>query len=150
MSENEPHGGDFVSAAWKRTYRTTGLALGIMFGAVGMLFLLRPALVVLFFNGFGQRWGMAESPLPGASLYLALAAAYMYAVTALALGMYFHPEERVYAVLLIQAKSASAVLSLVLCFISGAQLILVLNAVVDGSIALGVSHLEFRGRRKQG
>ena len=150
MSNGSPPLGDFVSKGWRRTYRTSGIVLGLIFGAVGLLFLLRPTWAVLFFNGYAQRWGMVESPPPEASLYLALAVAYMSLVTIFALGMYFRPEQRIYAQLLIQAKSASAVLSLLLCIVSGPQLILMSNGAVDGVIALAVAHLEFRGRKRKG
>ena len=74
----------------------------------------------------------------------------MYVVTLLALGMYRRPDVRTYPLLLIQAKSASAVLSIILCFTAGVQLILIANAIVDGAIALGVAHIEFRWRRREG
>jgi len=149
LKEHDPYTGDFVTAGWRKLYRFSGLLLGVIFALVGAMFLLEPTWVVLFFNGVARRWGMAQSRVAEASLYLALAVAYMYAVTLLALGMFFHPEERAYAHLLIQAKSASAAVSLILCFSFGWQLILLSNAVVDGTIALTVAHLDYRGRKRE-
>ena len=150
MKTDDAAPGGFVSPGYRKLYRTAGLVLGLVFAAVGIMFLLLPGAVVLFFNGFARRLGMDESPLSGASLYPALAAAYMYVVTFLALGMHRRPEERMFALLLVHAKAASAVLSIMACFIGGVQLILVANAAVDGMIALGVAHLEYRGRTRTG
>ena len=143
---NDAAPGGFASAGYRKLYRFGGLCLGVIFAAVGILFLFGPMSVVLFFNNLAGRWGLGEAPLPGASLYLALAAAYMSVVTLLAFGMHNRPEERVYSTLLVQAKSASAVISVLLCFIAGLQLILVANAAVDGAIALAVALIAYRGR----
>jgi len=150
MSQNDRPPAEFVSAGWKSVYRIAGLSFGIIFATVGVVFLVCPASVVLFFNSVAGRWGMRESPPPEASLYIALAAAYMYVVTVLALGMYFRPGEKLYPVLLVQAKSASAVLSLMLCIVAGAQLILVSNTIVDAVIALAVAYIGYRGRKRPG
>jgi len=146
MSEDTLPPGEFKSTAWKNAYRLAGLILAVIFAAVGVLFLFRAGSVVSFFNGFARRWGLGETPPEGASLFLALAAAYMCVVTILALAMYVRPERRQSARLLIQAKAASAVISLILCLTGGVQLILLANAVVDGGIALAVAHMEYRGR----
>lgn len=150
MNMDDTLAGAFVSPGYRKLYRASGLAMCLVFAAVGVLFLLWPAAVVHFFNTLAARWGFPESPIPSPSLYVALAAAYMYVVTLLALGMYRRPDVRTYPLLLIQAKSASAVLSIILCFTAGVQLILIANAIVDGAIALGVAHIEFRGRRREG
>ena len=138
--------GGFVSAGYRAAYRLGGLTLGVIFAAVGILFLFRPEAVVLFFNGIARARGMGESPLPAASLYLALAAAFMYLVTLLALGLYSRPDVPLYAWLVVHAKSASALVSLLLCVLAGVRLIYIANALVDGAIALAVAHVAWRGR----
>ena len=150
MDMDDTAAGAFVSPGYLKLYRASGLVLLVVFAAVGVLFLFWPAATVQFFNTLARDWGIPESPIPSPSLYIALAAAYMCVVTLLALGMYRRPEVRAYALLLVQAKSASAVLSIILCFTGGVQLILVVNAIVDGAIALGVAHLDYRGRRRGG
>ena len=150
MDMDDTAAGAFVSPGYLKLCRASGLVLCVVFAAVGVLFLFWPASVAQFFNTLARNWGLPQSPIPSPSLYTALAAAYMYVVTLLALGMYCRPEVRAYSLLLIQAKSASAVLSIILCFTGVVQIILIINAIVDGAIALGVAHIEFRGRKREG
>lgn len=126
-------------------YRRGSLAAAAVFAAVGLCFLLIPGRVLLFFNGLSRPLGLPPSPTAVSPFFVALAAAYMYVVTALAYLMYRRPESRAYPPLLAQAKFASALLSLILFVATGRFLILLINGIVDGFIGMAVVALA--GRR---
>ena len=117
-------------------YRLIGWTLALIFAGVGLLFLLTPGGVVSFFNGIARGMGMSSSPNVGMNFYVALAAAYMYLVTLLAVMMALHPGEKLYPLLLSHGKAASAVLSLGLFSGHGPYLIFLVNAAADGGLAL--------------
>ncbi len=129
MQQNRPGEG------WRRTI---SLGMSITFGLVGVLFLLIPEQVLLFFNRLSPALGFAPSPVQGAGFYLILAAAYMYLVGVLAMMMFLHPDEPLYPPLLIHGKAASALLSLALFLFHGPFLIYLANAIIDGAIAAAV------------
>jgi hypothetical protein len=116
--------------------RIVGYGLAATFALVGVLFLAVPADVLSALNRVGTAVGLPRSPLEGHGFYLALAVAYMYLVTVLAVLMARHPEERVYATLLVHAKAASSVLSLLLFAAHAHYLVYLANFAVDGAIAL--------------
>jgi hypothetical protein len=103
-----------------------------------MAFLFAPQKVLAFFNWLSRRFEMREAPEAGHGFYLILAVAYMYVVTSLAVGMARHPENRVFPLLLFQAKAASSFLSLALFIFHRPYLIYIVNAAVDGLIGLFV------------
>lgn len=118
--------------------RVTGYGLAASFALVGVLFLAIPADVLSALNRVGAATGLARSPLQGHGFYVALAVAYMYLVTVLATLMARHPEDRAYATLLVHAKAASSLLSLVLFAAHAHYLVYLTNFAVDGAIALFV------------
>jgi len=126
------------ATAWLRAYRWTGLSLAVIFTLVGLIFLFWPRQVVQLFNSLSPMLGFSECAAVGSGFFVILATAYMYLVSLLALQMYRQPEPRVYPWLLIQAKTASALLSFVLFLFASPCLIYFSNALIDGSIALGI------------
>jgi hypothetical protein len=127
-------------------YRFSGLCLAIVFAAVGMLFLLLPGTVLAFFNDLSLTFGLGASSVDGLDLYLVLAGSYMYVVTLLAWGIYRAPENPVYPVLLVNAKLASAALSLIFFFTTDRALIYLVNGLVDGSLGAAVLLMFLRWR----
>ncbi|MBN2010646.1 hypothetical protein JW960_14970 [candidate division KSB1 bacterium] len=110
----------------------------IIFGIVGLIFLLIPDQVLTFFNRLSAPLGFMEAPLTGFGFYLILAVGYMYLVTILAYMMFKNPGNTDFPLLLIHGKSASSLLSFALFIVHGQFLIYVTNGIVDGLIALGV------------
>lgn len=143
MSEKALH-----AEFWHRLYKRTSLSLAIIFGIVGLVFLLIPGNVMHFFNTISPCLGFIESPVQGTGFYLILAVGYMYLVTLLACLMVRHPENPFLPILLINGKSASSVLSFGLFFLHGPFLIYVTNGIVDGIIALCVFILFRKTRMK--
>lgn len=119
-----------------RLYKLFSFTAAVAFAAVGLLFLVSPDSVLIFFNGFSGYCGLPQAPLPGAGFYLVLAAAYMYLVTLLAGLMYRQPEQNIYPFLLAHAKLASSLLSLGLFLMHQPYLIYFTNFVVDGFIGV--------------
>jgi hypothetical protein len=122
-------------------YRILSLGLAVVFALVGMLFLFLPNDVLAFFNALSRRLGMTPVPQAGRSFFGVLAVAYMYLVTVLAWCMFRFPRERVYPLLLAQAKLASSVLSFGLFLFHASWLIYLVNGIVDGLIGLLVLKL---------
>jgi hypothetical protein len=130
--------------------RLTGASLAVSFAAVGLVFLVIPGRVLGLFNTLGDAIGLAASPTEAFTLYLALAVAYMYVVTLLAVQMARHPEVTAYAWILVNAKAASALVCLVLFAAQGQYLIYLANAAVDGTIAVLVWLIAVRGLSRDG
>ena len=118
--------------------RTTGTSLAGTFAVVGIIFLAIPEQVLAAFNWLADGLGWPQSTTQGYTIYLALAAGYMYLVTLLAWKTARAPGERVYPLLLVHAKAASAVICLGLFALQGHYLLYLANFVVDGAIALFV------------
>lgn len=118
--------------------KSISLALSVIFAVVGFIFLFTPDGVVNFFNAFSPSFGLPESPVQATGLYVALAVGYMYLVTLLAYLMYKHPENPYFPLLLINGKSASAFISLLLFVLHQPYLMFITNCIVDGIIATGV------------
>ena len=138
----------FSDVFWNRLYKSTSLYLAVIFGIVGLLFLLIPENVLYFFNRISPSLGFIESPTQGMGFYLILAVGYMYLVTLLACLMARHPGNPYFPILLINGKSASSVLSFGLFFLHGPFLIYLTNGIIDGLIALCVFIL-FRKTRNR-
>jgi len=119
-----------------RVYKLISLIMALTFAVVGLIFLFMADGVLIFFNELSKQLGMMPAPVAGTDFYLVLAVAYMCVVTLLAFKMYRQPENRQYPVLLINAKTASSVLSILLFIFQQPYLIYITNAIVDGSIAL--------------
>ena len=135
-----------MNSGWVRIYRTVSFSLAILFGLVGLLFLLVPESVILFFNNLSPLVGLQKSPVHSISLFVILAAGYMYLVTMLAYGMYKNPEQSVFPLLLVHGKTASSLLSLFFFVFSMPSLIFLVNGLIDGLIALGVFLLSHKIR----
>ncbi len=115
-------------------YRTIALFFGASFAVVGVLFLVVPGGVLGFFNGLSVRLGFASGEVEKTGFFGILAAAYMYVVSLLAVRMYRHPDVRLYPVLLMNAKFASALLSVGFFLAESPLLIYLANALVDAGI----------------
>jgi hypothetical protein len=125
-----------------------GLSLAIVFAAVGILFLLLPGEVIVFFNGIPLLDGVEPMSADGVGFYRVLAVGYMYVVTLLAWFMYRKPENSLAPVLLINAKLASSLLSVLFFFAVQGALIFLVNGIVDGLIGGGVLTLYLKQRRE--
>jgi hypothetical protein len=121
-----------------RVFKSISVALSAIFAVVGFIFLFIPDGVVIFFNTFSSLFGLPESPVQATGLYVVLAVGYMYVVTLLAYLMYRHPDNPFFPLLLINAKSASSFISLLLFVFHQPYLVLIANCIVDGIIAAGV------------
>ena len=143
MDADDPSG----NSRWTVAYRMAGLCLAIAFAVVGMIFLLLPADVIVFFNGFSLPVAFEPLSAEGAGFYLVLAVAYMYVVTLLAWFMYRVPGNRLAPVLLVNAKLASSLLSVLFFFAVHGALIFLVNGIVDGLIGGGVLTLYLKQRR---
>jgi hypothetical protein len=131
------------------TYRFLSLMLAAVFAIVGLLFLLQPDAALRFMNAVGRRLGLVEAPLHGAGFYPALAVGYMYLVTFLAWMMARRPSERIYPLLLAQAKGASGILSLAFFALHRPFFIYLANGVVDLTLG-GLAVYLYWDRKKAG
>jgi hypothetical protein len=123
---------------WVRVYKPVSLSLAIIFGFVGLLFLIVPEGTLIFFNNLSPMICFKKSPVHDTSVFVVLAAGYMYLVTMLAFFMYKNPEISVYPLFLVHGKAASALLSIFFFVYSMPYLIVLANGIIDGLIALGV------------
>jgi hypothetical protein len=133
---------------WHKMYKLVSLTLSIIFGIVGILFLALPEQVLNFFNAISLPFGFPESPTQGTGFFLILAVAYMYLVSMLAFMMYKNPENSSFPLLLINGKSVSSIVSILFIILYGHYLIYIVNALTDGSIALGVFLLNRKIRER--
>lgn len=115
-------------------YRALAGFLCVSFALVGLLFLVLPRAVLSIFDAWSLAVGLARSDAGPGELFVVLAGAYMYLVTALAWSMFRHPRELAPACLLVQAKLASALLSFAVFFLRHPHLVLLVNGIVDGCI----------------
>jgi hypothetical protein len=136
-----------VKARWLVTYRRISLGLAIVFAGVGLLFLLLPGAVLHFFNNLSVSFGLQSSPVEDINFYLILAIGYMYIVAMLAWFMFRQPENHYFPILLLNAKLASSILSLIFFFSISHALIYLVNGVVDGLIGAAV-HVMYRKQRR--
>jgi|WetSurMetagenome_2_1015567.scaffolds.fasta_scaffold05552_3 hypothetical protein len=130
-----------------RVTRWFGLGGAVVFAAVGLVFLLMPKEVPVFFNALSAHIGMKQSPVEYPGFFLILAAAYMYVVTVISYKIFRYPENPVYLLLLANAKAASSVLSLVLLVRDDFYLVYLANFIVDGCIAGAAFYLYARAAR---
>ncbi|MGE5740637.1 MAG: hypothetical protein ACM32H_01265 [Candidatus Aminicenantes bacterium RBG_16_66_30] len=129
----------------RASYKAFSLGLAVVFALVGGVFLFLPRETLAFFNDISRRLGMTEGPAER-SFFGVLAAAYMYVVTILAWSMYRFPGERIYPLILCQAKLASSLLSFLMFFFHAPWLIYLVNGIVDGGIGLAVLALFLKAR----
>lgn len=115
-------------------YKLTSISFMIIFLVVGLIFLFTPDAALSFFNSLSGKIGMQEVPLQGAGFYLILASGYMYIVTLLSYFMVRRPSEKIYPLLLANAKLASSALSIGMFLFHCRYLIYFANFLVDGMI----------------
>ncbi|HEX9107350.1 MAG TPA: hypothetical protein VF832_08975 [Longimicrobiales bacterium] len=130
-------------------YRAASDALCASFALVGALFLLAPDAVLAFFDRLSAALGMATFGGAADPFFPALAVAYMAVVTTLAWSMARHPRDDASPRLLVLAKGASSLVSFALFLLRQPHLVLLLNGVVDGGIALLVLALRRALRAEQ-
>lgn len=130
-------------------YRVTSGVLCAAFALVGALFLLAPGAVLALFDRWSAALGLATFGAAADPLFPALAVAYMTVVTALAWSMARHPRDDASPRLLVLAKSASSLVSFGLFLLRQPHLVLLLNGLVDGGIALLVLLLRRALRAEQ-
>jgi hypothetical protein len=121
-----------------RFYRIISFFLAAIFALIGLIFLVAPARVIFFFNNMSAPFDLPLSPVDGPGFYVILAVAYMYLVSLLAWKMYRHPENRIFAVILVHAKLASALCSFLLFFWQKRYLIYLVNGTIDTLIGIAV------------
>ncbi len=131
-----------------KLYKTLSLVLMLIFAMTGLLFLFLPDKVMLFFNSLSGPFGLTPCPVIGWNFYLILAVGYMYLVALLALGMFRHPENRSFPLMLTQAKLVSSLLSLAFFLLQARYLIYLANFVVDGLICIVVLTMCLKLRKK--
>jgi hypothetical protein len=130
-------------------YKAFSLGLAVIFALVGGVFLILPQETLSFFNALSRRLGMVEGPAER-SFFGVLAVAYMYVVTFLAWLMYKSPREKIFPLLLGQAKVASSLLSFLMFAVHAHWLIYLVNGVVDGALGIVVLMMYFRVRAGAG
>jgi len=138
----------FISShSFVNKYRLISLSAALVFGVVGIIILLSPERVIAVFNQLSPMLHLPISPVEPGVFLRALAAAYMYVVTLIALMMFINPRVVLLPKLLAHAKLASAGISLYLFVFGEPYLILLTNFVVDGIIGLTAVYLYVKMRR---
>ena len=130
-------------------YKAFSLGLTVVFALVGGVFLILPRETLSFFNALSRRLGMVEGPAER-SFFGVLAVAYMYVVTVLAWRMYRSPREKIFPLLLGQAKVASSLLSFLMFAVHAPWLIYLVNGIVDGGLGIIVLTMYIRMRAEAG
>jgi hypothetical protein len=132
-------------------YKAFSLGLAVVFALVGAIFLVLPGGTLSFFNALSVRLGMVEGPAER-SFFGVLAVAYMFVVTVLAWRMSKAPRERIYPLLLGQAKAASSLLSFLMFAVHAPWLVYLVNGIVDGGlgIILLAMYLRLRAEARRG
>lgn len=127
------------------SYKAFSLGLAVIFALVGGIFLLLPREALELFNALSRRLGMVEGPTEP-TFFVVLAAAYMTVVTILAWRMSASPREKIYPLLLAQAKLASSVLSFLLFAAQARWLIYLANGIIDAALGLIALTMYFRSK----
>lgn len=133
----------------RASYRAFSFGLAVVFALVGGVFLFLPREMLTFFNAVSRRLGMIEGPAER-SFFGVLAAAYMYVVTVLAWCMFRFPGEKIYPLILGQAKIASSLVSFLMFFFQAPWLVYLVNGIVDGGLGLVVLMMFLRVRGAAG
>jgi hypothetical protein len=125
-----------VDEKFIRVYKFVSFVLIISFALVGLIFLFFTNNVIIFFNNISLKIGFIQSPKETSEFYSALAVAYMYLVTLLAIMMFRQPKNKYFLLLLINGKMASSVISILYFLTYNPYLILLSNFIIDGTIAI--------------
>jgi hypothetical protein len=122
-----------------RPLRVLFAALAVAFGATGLLFLLVPDGTVRALNAAGRPFGFPPAPPSELRFWLSLAVAYMALVTLLAAAVARDPRGRAHLMPILAAGKATSSLTCLGYFLgSMPAAIYLVNALVDGSLALVV------------
>jgi L-cystine uptake protein TcyP (sodium:dicarboxylate symporter family) len=119
-----------------KIYKTVSLFSSIIFGFVGLIFLVFPYGVLILFARLFNTTLPVISSIAYADFFVVLAVGYMYLVALLAYWMHKHPENKYFLLLLINGKSVSSLLSIIFYIFYPIHYILLVNFIVDGSIAV--------------
>ncbi|HJQ82911.1 MAG TPA: hypothetical protein VKA21_02470 [Candidatus Binatia bacterium] len=120
-----------------RPLRFVFRALAVAFAVTGLLFFLFPDGTVRTLNAVGRPLGFPDAPASALRFWLSLAVAYMVLVTLLAAATARDPRGRVHLMPILAAGKATSSLTCLGYFVgSSPAFIYLLNALVDGSLAL--------------
>jgi len=112
-------------------------ALALAFGTTGLLFFLFPDGTIRFLDAVARPLGFADAPLSALRFWLSLAVAYMVLVTLLAAEIARDPRGRAHLMPILAAGKATSSLTCLGYFVaSSPAFVYLLNALVDGSLAL--------------
>lgn len=131
----------------RKYYKPLSLIAAITFAVVGLIFLLIPQQVLVFFNALSDFWGFPHTPAVGFDFYVILSVAYMYLVTVLAYLMYRNPEECLFPFLLAHGKFMSSLLSLAAFVFEQRYLIYICNFIIDGFIGIVAFYMYYQVKR---
>jgi hypothetical protein len=131
----------------RKIYKPLSLGTAILFTVVGLIFLLCPQQVLIFFNACSDFWGLSPTPVAGFDFYVILAVGYMYLVTVLAYMMYRYPKKWLFPFLLAHGKIMSSLLSLAAFLFQQRYLIYISNFLVDGFIGIVAFYLYYKVRK---
>ena len=122
-----------------RALRIAFTALAIAFGVTGLLFLLFPDGTIRTLNAAGAPLGFPPAPASALRFWLSLGLAYMVLVTLLAAAIARDPRRRAPLMPILAAGKATSSLTCLGYLVgSSPAFIYLVNALVDGSIALFV------------
>jgi len=125
--------------ALDRPLRLVFRALAVAFAATGFLFFLFPDGTIRFLDAVGRPLGFPDAPVSPLRFWLSLAVAYMVLVTLLALAIARDPRGRAPLMPILAAGKATSSLTCLGYFVGTAPaFVYLLNALVDGSLALVV------------
>jgi len=112
-------------------------ALAVAFATTGLLFFLFPDGTIRFLDAVGRPLGLVDAPVSALRFWLSLAVAYMVLVTLLAAEIARDPRGRAHLMPILAAGKATSSLTCLGYFVaSSPAFVYLLNALVDGSLAL--------------
>src|SRR5882724_3870264 len=122
-----------------RPLRLLFTAFAAAFAGTGLLFFCFPDGTIRFLNAAGGVIGFPPAPASALRFWLSLAVAYMVLVTLLAASIARDPRGRAHLMPILAAGKATSSLTCLGYFVaSSPAFVYLLNALVDGSIAVGV------------
>lgn len=131
----------------RKFYKPLSLGGALIFAVVGLIFLLIPQQVLIFFNVLSDFWGFSHGSAAEFDFYIILAVAYMYLVTVLAYLMYRNPEESLFPLILAHGKLISSLLSLAAFIFKQRYLIYISNFFIDGIIGMVAFYMYLQVKR---
>ena len=126
-----------MSAEIDRPLRLAFAALAVAFGVTGSLFFVFPDATIRTLNAAGRPFGLPPAPTSELRFWLSLAVAYMVLVTLLAAAIARNPRAHAPLIPILAAGKATSSLTCLGYFVgSSPAFIYLVNALVDGSLAL--------------